>query len=476
MIVRQIALRNILRQKRRSLLLIAAIAFGAFAITLLTGITGGIEGNTRENLTNLYGGHLYIRGVERLESGTLIQVIRDESPLVAAIDEAGIDVESILKRTSIRGSLIMGSFESSATIVGVDWKEESFLKERLPLVSGSFDSGLVENSIIIPEKLALKLKAEVGDEILARMTTVTNQNNVVSFIVAGIAKDTSDYADAYSYASLDYTAKALNLQPGEFQSLNILLKDANKTDTAASLLQETMAKTLTVSARPTATDQTTSTTVATGGDASASPVPGLGKSGGMGGMGGGMSGLRSSLGAVAGVSGVPGASTDAAVGKPIYSITTINDMMKTVDNLLSILDSIGKAAFGILLVITMVGIGNTFRMMLLERTKEIGTMRALGMQRNEVLWVFLYEAIFLGLAGSLIGIVTAFAAGFVSQAIPISGINSLFLLRGHLSFVIDYVMVAIVLTSLIALSVIAAFSPSRRASLLDPAAALRSTH
>ena len=193
-------------------------------------------------------------------------------------------------------------------------------------------------------------------------------------------------------------------------------------------------------------------------------------------MGGGMSGLRSSLGAVAGVSGVPGASTDVAVGKSIYSITTINDMMKTVDNLLSILDSIGKAAFGILLVITMVGIGNTFRMMLLERTKEIGTMRALGMQRKEVLWVFLYEAIFLGLAGSLAGILLAIIIGFISQLLPMSGINSLFLLRGHISFVIDYVMVAIVLASLIALSVIAAFSPSRRASLLDPAAALRSTH
>lgn len=476
MIVRQIALRNVLRQKRRSLLLIAAIAFGAFAITLLTGITSGIEGNTRENLTNLYGGHLYVRGVERLESGTLIQVIRDEAPLAAAIDEAGIEVESVLKRTSIRGSLIMGSFESSVTIVGVDWEEESLLKERLPLVSGSFDSGMVENSIIIPEKLATKIKAEVGDEILARMTTVTNQNNVVNFIVAGIAKDTSDYADAYSYASLDYTVKALNLKPGEFQSLNILLRDADKTDAAAAILQATMAKTLTVSARPTAPDPTASTTVATGSDAAASPVPGAGRSGGMSGMGGGMSGLRSSLGAVAGVSGVPGASTDAAVGKPIYSITTINDMMKTVNNLLSILDSIGKAAFGILLVITMVGIGNTFRMMLLERTKEIGTMRALGMQRKEVLWVFLYEAIFLGLAGSLAGILLAFIIGFVSQLFPMSGINSLFLLRGHISFVIDYVMVAIVLASLIALSVIAAFSPSRRASLLDPAAALRSTH
>jgi putative ABC transport system permease protein len=325
------------------------------------------------------------------------------------------------------------------------------------------------NSIIIPEKLALRLKAELGDEILARMTTVTNQNNVVNFIVAGIAKDTSDYADAYAYASLEYTAEALNLKPGEFQSLNILLKDVDKTDEAANALHAVLSKTLTVSPRPTTTQSAPTNAPMT------APAQGPGSGAGSmgGGMGGGMSSLRSSLG---GVSGTPGVSSSAEIGKPTYSLATINDMMKTVDNLLSILDSIGKAAFGILLVITMVGIGNTFRMMLLERTREIGTMRALGMQRAEVLRVFLYEAVFLGLAGSLAGIFIAFAIGFVSEIIPMRGINSLFLLRGHLSFAIDFVMVGIVLASLVGLSVIAAFAPSRRASQLDPAAALRSAH
>ncbi|MEW6547949.1 MAG: FtsX-like permease family protein [Spirochaetota bacterium] len=471
MIIRQIALRNVLRQKRRSLLLLAAIAFGAFAIILLTGITGGIEKNTRGNLTNLYGGHVYVRGVERMESGTFIQVIRDEEPLISAISASGIEVDSVLKRTSIRGSLIMGSFESSATIVGVDWEEERFLKDRLPLNSGSFEAGFAKNSIVIPEKLAAKLRVEVGDEILARMTTATNQNNVVDFVVAGIAKDTSDYADAYAYADLEYTAAALNLKPGEFQSLNIQLKNSSQANAAAALLHSAMSKTLAVTPRP--------STQSPGVAADSSQVPSQGRPGpgGMGGgMGGGMSSLRSSLGAVAGVPGVPGSTPDGSVGKPTYSITTINDMMKTVDNLLSMLDAVGKGAFGILLVITMVGIGNTFRMMLMERTKEIGTMRALGMQRKEVLCVFLYEAIFLGLGGSLAGIVLAFIVGSISQAVPMGGVNSLFLLRGRLSFVVDYAMVATVVISLVALSLAAAFSPSRKASHLDPAAALRSAN
>ncbi len=487
MILRAIALRNVFRQKRRSLLLIAAIAFGAFAITLLTGITAGVENNAKGNLSNLYGGHIYIRGIERLASGTQIAVIRDEASLLAAIKDAGIDAVSILKRTSIRGSLIMGSREASATIVGVDWESETLLKDRLPLISGSFDKTTTKDSIIIPEKLAKRLNAEIGDEILARMTTVTNQNNVVSFIVAGIAKDTSDYADAYAYARLDYTASALNLESGDFQSLNILLGDVSQTDEAVSKLHAAMSKTLTVAARPTAspatTTQTTTAPSTSGAAGSAVPasVPGTkrpGEMGGMSGMSGSMSALRSSLGAVVGgVPGIsPGSSADVPVGKPLYALSTINDMMKTVQNLLSMLDSIGKIAFTVLLFITMVGVGNTFRMMLMERIKEIGTMRALGMQRNEVLWVFLYEAIFLAAAGSLAGIILAFLVGFAAQLVPLSGLNSLFLQKGHLTYTIDLVMVVIVAGSLVLLSVAAAFSPSRRASLLDPATALRSAH
>ena len=67
-----------------------------------------------------------------------------------------------------------------------------------------------------------------------------------------------------------------------------------------------------------------------------------------------------------------------------YSIITLNDMMDQVMSMVSLLDTIGLVIFIILLVITMVGITNTFRMIMLERTREIGTIRAIGMQRKSV--------------------------------------------------------------------------------------------
>ncbi len=53
----------------------------------------------------------------------------------------------------------------------------------------------------------------------------------------------------------------------------------------------------------------------------------------------------------------------------------------------------------ILLVIVVIGIMNTLAIAIRERTREIGTLRAIGMQRRAVLRLFLLESALLGLAG-----------------------------------------------------------------------------
>lgn len=448
----------------------AAIAFGAFAITLLNGFTTGVEINAKENLANLYGGHIYIRGIETLASGTRIPVIRNEKPLLAALADSGIKTASVVKRTSIRGSLIMDTRETPSTIVGVDWDVESLLKDRMPLIAGSFEGTSRLDSIIIPERTARKLKVEVGDEVLARLTTVTNQNNVVSFMVVGIARDTSDYADAFAYATLAYTADALNLKAGEFQSMNITLPDVATTDADADALYKALSAKVTMAARQTtATSASTTGSNAATGTSTTTPgsAPlGVGMMGGMGHGGGGM-GNPAMMAPTAG---------SAEIGTKLYSLTTINEMMSTVTSLITMLDTIGKTVFIVLLAITMIGVGNTFRMMLLERVREIGTMRALGMHRGDVLQVFLYEAAFLAITGSVAGVLLSFVTGFAVQLFPMHGVSSLFLHHGSLSYIIDLGVAAIASLSMIALSVLAAYSPSRRASRLDPAVALRSSN
>ena len=81
--------------------------------------------------------------------------------------------------------------------------------------------------------------------------------------------------------------------------------------------------------------------------------------------------------------------------------------MEPVEAVVTVIDAISLGIFLVLLLIIMVGITNTFRMVLIERVKEIGTMRAFGMQQNTVKAIFLLEALFLGLFGGLAGLVGA---------------------------------------------------------------------
>ena len=73
----RIAFRNTGRQKKRTVLLAGAIAFGVLVVTLLNGFTGGVSRNIERALTDLIGGHVYVSGTELTESRLIIDVIRD---------------------------------------------------------------------------------------------------------------------------------------------------------------------------------------------------------------------------------------------------------------------------------------------------------------------------------------------------------------------------------------------------------------
>lgn len=79
----------------------------------------------------------------------------------------------------------------------------------------------------------------------------------------------------------------------------------------------------------------------------------------------------------------------------------------------------------IVVIIVILGIANTMMMAVMERTSEIGTIRALGNTRSEILKLFLSEAIYLGIIGGVIGMLTGVllakginAAGIMMPAPP----------------------------------------------------------
>ena len=78
-------------------------------------------------------------------------------------------------------------------------------------------------------------------------------------------------------------------------------------------------------------------------------------------------------------------------------VTTWEDEISFMTWTLKALQGLSVVLIVILIAIIIIGIMNTMWIAIRERTREIGTLRAIGMHRREVLWMFLLESLMLGL-------------------------------------------------------------------------------
>jgi ABC-type antimicrobial peptide transport system permease subunit len=128
----------------------------------------------------------------------------------------------------------------------------------------------------------------------------------------------------------------------------------------------------------------------------------------------------------------------------------------------------------ILLGIVIIGIMNTMWIAIRERTREIGTLRAIGMQRRQVLWMFLLESLLLGLfstaAGATVGALIAGGLNLLQIPIPISA--QLFLMSTHLRLAVHPSLLVQSVAAITVVTGLAALYPSLRAARLRPVVAM----
>ncbi|MBN1757994.1 MAG: FtsX-like permease family protein [Chitinispirillaceae bacterium] len=130
----------------------------------------------------------------------------------------------------------------------------------------------------------------------------------------------------------------------------------------------------------------------------------------------------------------------------------------------------------LLFFIILIGVVNTLRMTIRERTREIGTVRAIGMQRRDVRNSFLIETGLLAFMASVAGILVAFAAMFgLSQLTFKADDNpmSMLLSDGHLFFAPTVGAVVFFVFLIVGIAVVTAYFPAKRAAKLSAADALR---
>jgi len=101
------------------------------------------------------------------------------------------------------------------------------------------------------------------------------------------------------------------------------------------------------------------------------------------------------------------------IGEENFSIQTPLQNLSAINTILGIINIIVSGIAGISLVIGGIGIANTMYTSVLERTKEIGVMKAIGGNSKSILLVFLIESGLLGFIGGVVGIIMGLSLAYI---------------------------------------------------------------
>lgn len=148
-----------------------------------------------------------------------------------------------------------------------------------------------------------------------------------------------------------------------------------------------------------------------------------------------------------------------------FSVTALKSMAQSVTSMLDSMTLFLGAIAAVSLIVGAVGIANTMFTSVLEKTKEIGTMKAIGAKNKDILMIFLFNSGMVGLVGGILGVILGTFVSSGLQAMMRGGIAS-----GNglsISLMFEGLSLAVLI------GVISGVVPAYRASKLKPVDALR---
>lgn len=154
-------------------------------------------------------------------------------------------------------------------------------------------------------------------------------------------------------------------------------------------------------------------------------------------------------------------------GEETFTVSTTEDIMRLVDQILGTIQTVLVGIGAISLIVGGVGVMNTMYTSVLERTKEIGIMKAIGAKNSEIVQLFLIESGTLGMVGGIFGAIFGIV---MAKIVELYAVTALFIpLKAYVGA--DLFIAALVLA--FAIGSIAGVLPARKAANLKPVDALR---
>ncbi|WP_024469728.1 ABC transporter permease [Treponema pedis] len=435
----KIAFRNLNRQKRRSILLVVAVSFGFFIVTFIDGFSQGAMKSLEYQLAKIIGGHVAIAGAQKSsdknEDDSAEEYLDSYEFIEKVIAETGIKPMYVTRRSELDSTLIFEGKDFSQLILGCDFDKEKLLKDSISFKEGSWETMKAENAILISEQTAENFNIRFNDILLCETKTSSGKLTVAEFQVRGISLSTSITGQVSVYANKAYINKITESPENRFHAYSIFLENANMQETVADMLEKKISEYAPVTNRMQARLLNRQR-----------PINDLTR--------------QLNHGKWEGTK---------------YMVVSMYDASPEIATLIIYVQTASFVILLVLLLITMIGISNTFRMIVHERKSEIGTMRSCGVKRMNIRFLFISEAVMLSIIGSISGIALAIIAMQAVSFIPIASSSplSLFTKDGYFSWNLSFLSVTAKFSLMIFLTLLAAVSSAGKAANMVPAEAMR---
>ncbi len=426
----RIALLSVFEHRRRALFLGTAVACVTTMLVLLNGLSNGIRSTLVDTATTLSTGHLNVGGFYKVTSGQAGAVVTEYEKVreiaLKALPEADFTVE----RGRGWGKVVSDQASMQAGISGVDIRREGSFKKVLRIASGNIDELGEPRTILIFQTQAKKLKVKVGDAITISAQTTRGTANTIDCRIVAIAEDVGLLSSWNVFISNESLRALYQLRSDVTGAIQIHVKPAyvNKLAPLAGRLRNALEQAGYRLMEP---------------DARAFWMK------------------------------FDSVTREDWTGQKL-DVTTWEDELSFMMWTLNALNGLSFVLMIILIAIVVTGIMNTMWITIRERTREIGTLRAIGMQRGGVVRMFLWESFLLGSLGALGGgIAGAGIAGALNAAkihVPFS--VQLFLMTDtlHLAVAPAALFKAVLLIAVVTAA--AALYPALRAARLKPVDAM----
>ena len=415
----KIALRNILRHKRRTLISAITVAVGLAIFIFFDSLMSGIDRSSLENMINLTDGSLKVYSKEYAAE-------KMAYPLQYGIDNVSSirehlntlpEIKGVTPRISFLSEIINGdqTLRIVGSVIQPDSDKQVYTLSKY-VTEGRFFSKNSTNEVLLGKSLAQDLGIGVGDTVMLAARNRYDAYNAQDFQVAGLLETAAPVINE-SGVFITFQAAELFLDTQGLVTELTLHVPWSKAEDMTAYLHRVNAIKDKINARfPTLTTSTFY-------DANGSFI-------------------------------------ELTAGK------------KKAQSMIAIF----------ILLIGAVGIVNTVLMSVYERIREVGVLRSLGFQPGQIMKMFLLEGMFIGLVGSIIGalmgvllniwlVYTGFDVSFLGGKIDASQFPIWGVFYGQWN--IKTFIAAFILG--IGIAVLAAYVPARKAARISPKECLKFT-